>query len=484
MSKQVEKDGEGLLETLLFRRVELWFCLLLVTVASIAFSLWTWRVIAHDAFPRKQIDELRAVLNPTEADTRSLFERLSADLSFHPYAFEALERPDLIVDPDLLRPVTRSAAATGLLPPLDSMAFANVSGVQDHLLLFGSFPVAEIEAQWGILHINARGQVLRGWQTDIARGEFDGGHIGFAMSPEGILATNTNGILSAHDWCGQKLWEAEWIPHPDGERRQHDRLDGYDWHHDVTYHDGVFYSFLGQVVTGVSATTGEIVFTLDLVDVMRWAWDDGLDLLSLHAAIERRGALRSEDPASALSEDPFHANKIDILSQSLADAFPGFEAGDMLLSLRELNLVIVVRPSKESIVWWRQGLTSRQHDVTFALDETGRGVVELFNNDPFGGRPSIRRLALDTYSFEDILHLDQWGMVMPFKGNFVRTGDRVITVDDESGRAILGRLSGAVDMVFHNEYTSPDEEKLRLQLRNATVLSPENVARLDTRCAP
>ncbi|MEL6467651.1 MAG: arylsulfotransferase family protein [Pseudomonadota bacterium] len=467
----------------MFRRVELWFCLLLALTSGLFFSLWTWRVVDHDAFPRRQIDELRAVLIPTEADTRTLFERLSADLSFHPYAFEAVAKPDPIVDSALLSRVTRGDAAKGLLPPLDSMTFANVSGVDDHLLIFGSFPVTEAETHWGILHIDPNGQVQNGWQTDIARGEFDGGHIGFAMSADGVLATNTNGILSAHNWCGRTLWEAEWSPHPDGERRQHDRLDGYDWHHDVTYHDGAFYSFRGQKVIGVSATTGEILSQLDLVDVMRWAWKDGLDLLSVHAKIESRQILQSEDPASALTRDPFHVNKVDVLSPKLADAFPEFAAGDMLLSLRELNLVIVVRPSERKIIWWRQGLTSRQHDVTFALDENGRGVVELFNNDPFGGRPAIRRLALDDHSFQDILQLNQWNMHMPFKGNFVRRGDRVITVDDESGRAILGRLSGQIEMIFHNAYTTPDEELLRLQLRNALFLSADYIAQLDAQCS-
>ena len=60
--------------------------------------------------------------------------------------------------------------------------------------------------------------------------------------------------------------------------------------------------------------------------------------------------------------DPFHTNDVD---EYLGHEAGVFERGDLVLSFRSLNLLLVVRPATRKIVWYAYGLTSRQHDPDF-----------------------------------------------------------------------------------------------------------------------
>ena len=74
-----------------------------------------------------------------------------------------------------------------------------------------------------------------------------------------------------------------------------------------------------------------------------------------------------------------HLNKIAELPSAIADKFPGFEAGDLMLSLRDLHLVFVVNPETRVVKWWQVGPWIRQHDPDFAPD----GTIMVFNNNAF-----------------------------------------------------------------------------------------------------
>ena len=71
-------------------------------------------------------------------------------------------------------------------------------------------------------------------------------------------------------------------------------------------------------------------------------------------------------------EDPFHANDVEALKLSMAEAFEGagFVAGDLLISLRELNLVGVIDPRTQVFRWFRHGPWFKQHDPDFQADGT------------------------------------------------------------------------------------------------------------------
>ncbi len=74
-----------------------------------------------------------------------------------------------------------------------------------------------------------------------------------------------------------------------------------------------------------------------------------------------------------------HLNRIEELSPELAPAFPEFSAGDLVLSVRDYNLVMVVRPADWSVRWHSVGPWLRQHSAVFMPD----GRIAVFNNNSY-----------------------------------------------------------------------------------------------------
>ncbi len=90
--------------------------------------------------------------------------------------------------------------------------------------------------------------------------------------------------------------------------------------------------------------------------------------------------------------------------------------------------------------------------------------------------PAISRLLWQVFD------LSRWKMVMRNLGNFEHRGERLLTVDSYAGRLIAGRLDGSLDVVFENGWVVPDEAPVRLQVMNATELTPRTFRRLEGSC--
>ncbi|MCA8879231.1 MAG: hypothetical protein KDA73_04565 [Rhodobacteraceae bacterium] len=92
-----------------------------------------------------------------------------------------------------------------------------------------------------------------------------------------------------------------------------------------------------------------------------------------------------------------HLNKIAELPTSYAAAFPEFEPGDLLLSMRMQNLLLVFDPDTQRVKWHQTGPWQRQHDPEFNAD----GTITVFNNNTYkvdmlpGGRsdPALPRVS-------------------------------------------------------------------------------------------
>ncbi len=71
--------------------------------------------------------------------------------------------------------------------------------------------------------------------------------------------------------------------------------------------------------------------------------------------------------------DVLHANAVEVLRPALAPYFPLFKAGQVLVSLRDLNALAVVDTDSRSVVWAARGPWGGQHDPHFL--DTGRLLV-------------------------------------------------------------------------------------------------------------
>ncbi|MEM7709714.1 MAG: arylsulfotransferase family protein [Pseudomonadota bacterium] len=162
-----------------------------------------------------------------------------------------------------------------------------------------------------------------------------------------VVTFDTGNAIARVDACGEEIWSVR---------------GGF--HHSISRDEaGGIWTWLGEDMVRLDAETGEKTFHLRLqADVI--AADDG----------EQRAIfdMRTREPLDGTGGlvylyDPFHPNDVEELSSEMADAFPMFEAGDLMFSLRELNLVAVVDPSTGILKWWRHGPWLKQHDPDFEV---------------------------------------------------------------------------------------------------------------------
>lgn len=73
------------------------------------------------------------------------------------------------------------------------------------------------------------------------------------------------------------------------------------------------------------------------------------------------------------SDDPTHINDIQPV---LKDRYFA-KKGDVLISLRSLNLILIYRPSEDKVIWYKTGPWIAQHDVDVLNDDE----ISVLNND-------------------------------------------------------------------------------------------------------
>ena len=74
--------------------------------------------------------------------------------------------------------------------------------------------------------------------------------------------------------------------------------------------------------------------------------------------------------------DVTHINDIEILDEAMAPQFPLFNEGDIMVSMRNLNLIVIIDAVTEKIKWWMTGPFHRQHDPDFLPN----GRIAVFDN--------------------------------------------------------------------------------------------------------
>jgi hypothetical protein len=470
-----------MLEELLFRKIELWIVGLLVLLFTIFLGVWGFAIVKYNAFPYATLVRLNQFVEGHEQDKRSIFSRLKSELSFNPLEFEAPRKTKLISDEKFLavESVKHKSSGKGIIA--GGMKFFSNTKELKYFVVFGSFVFPEQEINIGSILIDTNGKLHRAWAIRPDTYEYLGLQIGLDVTATGDILTNTNAVLTSYNWCGEKNWEAPWSPAPDGLRRNPDKVDGYGWHHDIVAIDENIYTFVGSSLMTVDSNSGEILSKITAADLMTWARRSGLSIFDAR----RKRPFTDEDfnqsnLVNLFHKDPFHFNKADILTADDAGQYDIFEPGDILISLRELNLVVVARPSTKSIIWYRYGLTYAQHDATF-----NSGHIDVFDNNSSSNppEPKIVRLSIERNEAETLFNLADWGMVMRAKGNFELEGNQLLVTDDDAGRMIYGTLDGDINFVFENAYRTADSESTNLQLRNATEISPELVRQFEAQCA-
>jgi len=94
--------------------------------------------------------------------------------------------------------------------------------------------------------------------------------------------------------------------------------------------------------------------------------------------------------------DIFHTNTIEVLDGTLARDLPAFRAGNVLVTIREMDIAAVIDLGRESVVWTFMGEWDAPHQAT-VLDT---GTFMIFDNR--GNKGSSRVIELDPVSMKTV----------------------------------------------------------------------------------
>ena len=174
-------------------------------------------------------------------------------------------------------------------------------------------------------------------------------------------------------------------------------------------------------------------------------------------------ALERSDYAALLANMPregdlLHANSVQVLDGALAPRGPAFREGNLLVSLRSMNLVAILDPREERVVWALTGQWRAQHAVR--LLETGRML--LFDN--FVRLGQSRALEIDPLTQEIVWRYGESEAQRFFSEASGETqrlsnGNTLITVSDE-GRALEVTPGGDVVWAYENPFRAGEKKEL------------------------
>lgn len=187
-----------------------------------------------------------------------------------------------------------------------------------------------------------------------------------------------------------------------------------------------------------------------------------------------------------------HTNKVTELPSELADAYPMFAAGDLAISLRALNLVMVVEPATWHVKWHQVGPWLRQHDPEFRPD----GRISIFNNNVYWGiaYDDEEQTILSTPYTTNILAVDPatqetevvFGeapgqeMLSVIRGDHeLLEGDGMLLTEFDGGRVLQVDAEGRILWEYVNEY---DDDRVG-EVTNALLVDAETVtSETETSC--
>ena len=162
--------------------------------------------------------------------------------------------------------------------------------------------------------------------------------------------------------------------------------------------------------------------------------------------------------------DITHMNAIEILERPIAGEFPLFQAGDIMVSMRNLNLIVVIDHTTKKIKWSMTGPYIRQHDPHFLAN----GRISVFDNrrDDADGKilGGSRILSIDpvTRKVETIFEgnaQNHFYSNEQGEDQFLHNGNVLIT-DTDAGRIFEITPAGDIVWSYINRYDKDEVYKI------------------------
>ncbi len=425
----------------------------LIYLLALGFAAWGYSIGEFHVWPYSLLQEIHDFVegDPEEKKT-TLTEKILNDSNLHP------SRSLVKYDPGKRRPY-RELTIPGKSARRDqAKIYTSERAPAGYRLIYGSFDFEE--GRHGALLLDKNWQVVHTWilhERDMSfkmkNPEERKFPHGFKILPDGsVLFAFDFGIsIQRFDWCGNRLWATRsGIDHsiePDGE--------GTVW--SVGYPD---------FISRFNLASGKRLRNFKIHKFM--GANPSIDILGL-----RQNDYNNRWTWAKGKGGPWHPNDVEPLLPEMADAFPQFEAGDLLISLRSINLIYVADPKTLKIKWWRMGSWRRQHDPDWQPD----GTITVYDNNMHRGVSRIVQIDPKDYSTRILFdgRRENFYTWMRGKHQVLENGNILIT-SPQQGRVFEVTPGGEVVFEFLNVYNQETHEML---LVSEAVYLPEDFFSFD-----
>lgn len=293
-------------------------------------------------------------------------------------------------------------------------------------------PVAELVA--------ADGSVQHRWPIDYARlvpgGPKDEFPHATTLLADGSLMVNFDDgrAVARIDACGDPVWvKGDMVYHHVISRG----FDGYWVWADPSWDGGH-----NQFLIRIDPDSGETLEKISLLDDVIPATKGGGALFTMPEGFPVR---LEADPDQ--DKDILHPNDVEELLPEMAAAFPMFRAGDLLISMRNINLVAVIDRQSHAVKWAQYGPWRDQHDPDFEPD----GTISVLSNNLDRNRSTLFAVDPATKTWRDLYAgTDFWfNTYIMGKHQRLPNGNRLIASSME-GRVIEVTAAGKIVREFNN----------------------------------
>lgn len=337
--------------------------------------------------------------------------------------------------------------------------------------------------------INPEGQTLREWVPPTSEILANAEHLegvelpyndffvtlhGAVLMPDGgPLFTIANYVLIKMSACGEVDWVVPTMAH-------HSVYASYDdtyWSATRFYHETdnekqpQFRAPYWEDAIIQIDSSGEIIQTISMIDV--------IEKNQLWGAI-----FGGQLPTPETDGDVLHLNDVEILSPEYEDAFPNLDAGDIMVSLRNPNLVIIFDPETLEAKWIKSGPWIRQHDPDFTSD--GRIAVLDNRNDgalgrQFGGSRviMIKPTTLTGGDWEAVYENSQKTPFFTAKRGLLDLpgNGNIIVTESEAGRVFEIDPQGDIVWEYINRYDDKNTASVMHAERYPAAFAEKNYAK-------
>lgn len=191
--------------------------------------------------------------------------------------------------------------------------------------------------------------------------------------------------------------------------------------------------------------TGEVLETIELARVLVESGYEGI--------------VKGSTPKAS---DVFHLNDVEILKKPLAAAFPMFSAGDIMISGRNTNEIIVLDGETRKVKWWRAGPMHGQHDPDFQAS----GAITVLDNRTAqaasaengftGGAHGSRIIAINPseYGYRELYASNEFNkFYTAYRGKHqVLENGNILITESEAGRVFEATPDGRIAWMIVSRY--------------------------------